>query len=95
MHVLLFCTAVPALSIACSSLCNCSAPTWATCGTAPPIPCTHHGSSLPFSIYYFLPVQPQRTNLGNVVLLLKSLGINDLINFDFMDPPPTGGHSLF
>ena len=32
----------------------------------------------------------QRTNLGNVVLLLKSLGINDLINFDFMDPPPTG-----
>lgn len=30
----------------------------------------------------------QRTNLGNVVLLLKSLGINDLLNFDFMDPPP-------
>lgn len=30
----------------------------------------------------------QRTNLGNVVLLLKSLGINDLIHFDFMDPPP-------
>ncbi|KAJ3331468.1 putative pre-mRNA-splicing factor ATP-dependent RNA helicase dhx16 [Gonapodya sp. JEL0774] len=30
----------------------------------------------------------QRTNLGNVVLLLKSLGINDLINFDFLDPPP-------
>jgi pre-mRNA-splicing factor ATP-dependent RNA helicase DHX16 len=30
----------------------------------------------------------QRTNLGNVVLLLKSLGINDLVNFDFMDPPP-------
>ena len=33
-------------------------------------------------------IQIQRTNLGNVVLLLKSLGINDLINFDFMDPPP-------
>ena len=32
----------------------------------------------------------QRTNLGNVVLLLKSLGIHDLVNFDFMDPPPTG-----
>jgi pre-mRNA-splicing factor ATP-dependent RNA helicase DHX16 len=31
----------------------------------------------------------QRTNLGNVVLLLKSLGINDLVNFDFMDPPPS------
>ncbi|XP_056396581.1 pre-mRNA-splicing factor ATP-dependent RNA helicase DHX16 [Hyla sarda] len=30
----------------------------------------------------------QRSNLGNVVLLLKSLGINDLIHFDFMDPPP-------
>lgn len=29
----------------------------------------------------------QRTNLTSVVLLLKSLGINDLINFDFMDPP--------
>ena len=27
-------------------------------------------------------------NLGNVVLLLKSLGINDLIHFDFLDPPP-------
>ena len=30
----------------------------------------------------------QRTNLGNVVLLLKSLGITDLLTFDFMDPPP-------
>ncbi len=30
----------------------------------------------------------QRTNLGNVVLLLKSLGIDDLLTFDFMDPPP-------
>lgn len=30
----------------------------------------------------------QRTNLGNVVLLLKSLGINDLVHFDYMDPPP-------
>lgn len=29
----------------------------------------------------------QRTNLGNVVLLLKSLGVNDLIGFDFLDPP--------
>src|SRR5439155_1189304 len=24
-----------------------------------------------------------------VILMLKSLGINDLIDFDFMDPPPT------
>jgi len=30
----------------------------------------------------------QRTNLGNVVLMLKSLGINDLLHFDFMDAPP-------
>lgn len=30
----------------------------------------------------------QRTNLGNVVLLLKTMGINNLVNFDFMDPPP-------
>lgn len=30
----------------------------------------------------------QRTNLSNVVLMLKSLGINDLLHFDFMDPPP-------
>lgn len=29
----------------------------------------------------------QRTNLNSIVLLLKSLGINDLITFDFMDPP--------
>ena len=29
----------------------------------------------------------QRTNLGNVVLLLKSLGVDDLLQFDFMDPP--------
>ena len=31
----------------------------------------------------------QRTSLGNVVLQLKAMGINDLIGFDFMDPPPT------
>jgi len=30
----------------------------------------------------------QRTNMSNVVLMLKSLGINDLLNFDFMDKPP-------
>jgi pre-mRNA-splicing factor ATP-dependent RNA helicase DHX38/PRP16 len=30
----------------------------------------------------------QRTNLSNVVLLLKSLGVNNLLEFDFMDPPP-------
>jgi len=30
----------------------------------------------------------QRTNLANVVLLLKSLGVQDLLQFHFMDPPP-------
>lgn len=30
----------------------------------------------------------QRTNLGYVVLLLKSLGVDNLLLFDFMDPPP-------
>lgn len=29
----------------------------------------------------------QRTNLANVVLLLKSLGVDDLLQFDFMDAP--------
>jgi hypothetical protein len=30
----------------------------------------------------------QRTNLANTVLLLKSLGVQDLLQFHFMDPPP-------
>lgn len=30
----------------------------------------------------------QRTNLANVVLLLKSLGVENLLDFHFMDPPP-------
>jgi len=30
----------------------------------------------------------QRANLGNVVLLLKNLGVDDLLTFEFMDPPP-------
>ena len=30
----------------------------------------------------------QRTNLANTVLLLKSLGVKNLLEFDFMDPPP-------
>jgi ATP-dependent RNA helicase DHX8/PRP22 len=29
----------------------------------------------------------QRTNLGTTVLTLKAMGINDLLAFDFMDPP--------
>lgn len=30
----------------------------------------------------------QRTNLAHVILMLKAMGINDLLHFDFMDPPP-------
>lgn len=30
----------------------------------------------------------QRINLGNAVLMLKALGINDLVHFDYLDPPP-------
>lgn len=51
----------------------------------------HSGRPSRFIMYLLLYkhfLQIQRTNLGNVVLLLKSLGINDLIHFDFMDPPP-------
>ena len=32
--------------------------------------------------------ESQRTNLANVVLLLKSLNVDNLLEFDFMDPPP-------
>ncbi|KAH8681227.1 P-loop containing nucleoside triphosphate hydrolase protein [Xylariales sp. PMI_506] len=31
----------------------------------------------------------QRQNLAHTILMLKAMGINDLLNFDFMDPPPT------
>lgn len=31
----------------------------------------------------------QRTNLTTVALLLKSLGIHNVVEFDFMDAPPT------
>ena len=30
----------------------------------------------------------QRSNLSTVVLLLKSLGVKNLLDFEFMDPPP-------
>ncbi|KAI3653013.1 hypothetical protein MP228_002438 [Amoeboaphelidium protococcarum] len=39
----------------------------------------------------------QRTNLANVLLLLKSLNIDNLLDFGFMDPPPvdTIQHSMY
>jgi ATP-dependent RNA helicase DHX8/PRP22 len=30
----------------------------------------------------------QRTNLSHTILVLKAMGVNDLLSFDFMDPPP-------
>ena len=36
----------------------------------------------------------QRTNLSNTVLLLKSLGVQDLLQFHFMDPPPQVCHLM-
>lgn len=30
----------------------------------------------------------QRQNLAHTILMLKAMGINDLLHFDFMDPPP-------
>nr|CAB3237833.1 putative pre-mRNA-splicing factor ATP-dependent RNA helicase DHX16 [Phallusia mammillata] len=36
-----------------------------------------------------------RSNLGSVVLHLKKLGIDDLVHFDFMDPPGTKSTFLF
>ena len=38
--------------------------------------------------YLFYLLCPYRTNLASTVLSLKALGINDLVSFDFMDPPP-------
>ncbi|KAL2896739.1 Pre-mRNA-splicing factor ATP-dependent RNA helicase DEAH7 [Bienertia sinuspersici] len=42
----------------------------------------YHNEMLPSAV-----PEIQRTNLGNVVLLLKSLKIENLLDFDFMDPP--------
>jgi HrpA-like RNA helicase len=39
-------------------------------------------------LLYAKPVLLTPPTTGNVVLMLKSLGIHDLMNFDFMDPPP-------
>lgn len=41
--------------------------------------------------YEMLPMtipEIQRANLGNIVLLLKSLNVDNLLEFEFLDPPP-------
>ncbi|KAI9837376.1 MAG: DEAH-box RNA helicase prp16 [Thelocarpon superellum] len=50
----------------------------------------HLFTELAFKNELYLQTIPeiQRTNLSNTVLLLKSLGVKDLLDFDFMDPPP-------
>lgn len=50
----------------------------------------HLYTELAFKNEFYIQTIPeiQRTNLANTVLLLKSLGVEDLLDFDFMDPPP-------
>ncbi|KAI9842359.1 MAG: DEAH-box RNA helicase prp16 [Sclerophora amabilis] len=50
----------------------------------------HLFTELAFKNEFYIQTIPeiQRTNLSNTVLLLKSLGVKDLLDFDFMDPPP-------
>ena len=42
-------------------------------------PCSGHAIQVNISVF--------RSNLGAVVIQLKKLGIDDLVHFDFMDPP--------
>ena len=44
---------------------------------------TYQSEMLPTSI-----PEIQRHNLSHTVLMLKAMGINDLLHFDFVDPPP-------
>jgi pre-mRNA-splicing factor ATP-dependent RNA helicase DHX38/PRP16 len=50
----------------------------------------HLYTEMAFKDEFYIQTIPeiQRTNLANTVLLLKSLGVKDLLDFDFMDPPP-------
>jgi pre-mRNA-splicing factor ATP-dependent RNA helicase DHX38/PRP16 len=50
----------------------------------------HLYTEMAFKNEFYIQTIPeiQRTNLANTVLLLKSLGVKDLLDFDFMDPPP-------
>jgi pre-mRNA-splicing factor ATP-dependent RNA helicase DHX38/PRP16 len=59
-------------------------------GRTGPGKCFHLYTERAFRDEFYIQTIPeiQRTNLANTVLLLKSLGVKDLLNFDFMDPPP-------
>jgi pre-mRNA-splicing factor ATP-dependent RNA helicase DHX38/PRP16 len=59
-------------------------------GRTGPGKCYHLYTERAFRDEFYIQTIPeiQRTNLANTVLLLKSLGVRDLLDFDFMDPPP-------
>ncbi|KAF2013213.1 P-loop containing nucleoside triphosphate hydrolase protein [Aaosphaeria arxii CBS 175.79] len=59
-------------------------------GRTGPGKCFHLYTERAFRDEFYIQTIPeiQRTNLANTVLLLKSLGVKNLLDFDFMDPPP-------
>lgn len=59
-------------------------------GRTGPGRCFHLYTERAFRDEFYIATIPeiQRTNLANTVLLIKSLGVRDLLDFDFMDPPP-------
>jgi pre-mRNA-splicing factor ATP-dependent RNA helicase DHX38/PRP16 len=59
-------------------------------GRTGPGKCFHLFTQRAFQDEMYIQTIPelQRTNLASTVLLLKSLGVRDLLDFDFMDPPP-------
>ena len=59
-------------------------------GRTGPGKCFHLYTERAFRDEFYIQTIPeiQRTNLANTVLLLKSLGVKDLLDFDFIDPPP-------
>ncbi|KAJ8105750.1 hypothetical protein OPT61_g9992 [Boeremia exigua] len=59
-------------------------------GRTGPGKCFHLFTERAFRDEFYIQTIPeiQRTNLANTVLLLKSLGVKDLLDFDFMDAPP-------
>lgn len=59
-------------------------------GRTGPGKCFHLYTERAYRDEFYIQTIPeiQRTNLANTVLLLKSLGVRDLLDFDFMDPPP-------
>ncbi|CAK0907004.1 unnamed protein product, partial [Prorocentrum cordatum] len=57
-------------------------------GAALAVQAVHRGRVLLRAPAHDHPRDPEETNLSNVVLLLKSMGVKNLLEFGFMDPPP-------